>query len=850
MHGAKWVSKIDLQSGYNQLRIAEADIPKTAFRTRYGHFEWKVMPFGLTNAPATFQRLMNAILHPYLDKFVTVLLDDVAIWTCDEDPAVHVKHVETVLQTLRQHRLFANLEKCSFGNLEMGFLGHILGQGCVKVDPAKVAAVRDWPVPTCVHDVRSFLGLTGFYRKFVKQYASIAQPLTDLTRKDAPWVWRESIEGAAFNQLQTALTSAPVLVIPDPARPYEVFTDASGFALGAVLLQDHGKGLQPVAYLSKKLSPTEQRYPTGDREMLAIVHALTVWRCYLEGSVFKVNSDHLNHTWFASKKTELLTRRQARWMMWLEQYYSGVDIVHHPGKLNPSDSLSRRPDHNLCAAVSVDGQDLLQRIQDGYQNDAYFDKPFAFLTNRAGMWFMGDRLVVPRDKKLRQDIIRECHDALSAGHFGVAKTLQKVAKRFWWPHMSRSVRAYVLACPSCQRNKASNQPPAGLLQPLPVPEQKWEHMTMDLITDLPVTKHGYDAVVTFVDRLTKQVHFAPTKKRVTAVGLARLFRRTVYRQHGMPKVIVSDRDDRFVSKFWKSLFSSLGTELKFSTAFHPQTDGQSERANRTLEQYLRNYVCARQDDWDDYLDLAEFAMNDTVNSSTGYSPFQLLYGVSPRTAVDMACESVLPATQQFVDDMTDMLAHAKARLQEAQAVQTHYANARRRDLEFAVGDLVRLSTANLQLPSTMSKKLVHRYVGPFKVLEKVHACAYKLQLPPAMKIHPVVHVSKLLPWRVDAEHPDHNAVAESLPPFAPCVQQRVIEAVLDKRITRFGAGTQFVECLCRFVGKGPEEDEWVHEDDVPLAVLLAYDASHHGAVPVQRRSTRKSTVAREFHNAV
>jgi hypothetical protein len=353
-----------------------------------------------------------------------------------------------------------------------------------------------------------------------------------------------------------------------------------------------------------------------------------------------------------------------------------------------------------------------------------------------------------------------------------------------------------------------------------------------------------------VDRLTKQVHFAPTKKKVTAVGLARVFRQVVYRQHGMPKVIVSDRDDRFMSKFWKALFASVGTELKFSTAFHPQTDGQSERANRTLEQFLRNYVGARQDDWDDYLDMAEFAMNDSVNMSTGYTPFQLMYGASPRTAVDMACESVLPATQKFVDDMSDALQHAKGRLVEAQAMQARNANARRRDVQFAVGDMVRMSTANLQLPSTMSKKLVHRYVGPFKVLEKVHACAYKLQLPPAMKIHPVLHVSNLLRWRVDGEHPEHNVVGESLPPFAPTVQQRVIDQVLDKRVRRFGAGAQFVECLCRFEGKGPEEDEWVREDDVPLKLVSEYERSHHGAVPLQRRSTRKSAVAREFHTAV
>ena len=575
------------------------------------------------------------------------------------------------------------------------------------MDPKKVQAVTEWPSPSNVKDIRSFLGLTGYYRRFIKHYAHLALPLTELTKKENGWKWTAS-EEAAFQGLKEAVTSAPVLVTANPELPYEVYTDASDFALGAVLLQDQGQGLHPVAYLSRKLSPTEHRYPIGDKELLGIYWALTEWRCYLEGAQFRVNSDHLNHTWFATKKN--LNRRQTKWSQWLESYYCGVDIAYKEGKSNLSDPLSRRAD--LYSIISINTDDLLTRISNSYETDEYYNQPFPYLENINGLWYFGDRLAVPRNLEIRHEIIRECHDSFSGGHLGVTKTIQRVARRFWWPHMSKTVRQYVTACPSCQRNKPSNQLPGGLLQPIPIPKAKWEEMTMDLITDLPPTRNGYDAIVTFVDRLSKEVHFAPTTKKVDAFGLARIFRTTIYRHHGMPKAIISDRDDRFLSHFWRALFSVVGTDLKFSTAYHPQSDGQSERANRTLEEYLRHYINPLQDNWDEYLDLAEYAINDSINPSTGYTPFYLTYGQHPNTALDLTTDAMVPKAQDFLVEMKDAVTHAKAKLQEAHARQATQANKNRRDVTFQVGDKVALSTANLRLPSTMSKKLAPKYIGP------------------------------------------------------------------------------------------------------------------------------------------
>jgi hypothetical protein len=335
------------------------------------------------------------------------------------------------------------------------------------------------------------------------------------------------------------------------------------------------------------------------------------------------------------------------------------------------------------------------------------------------------------------------------------------------------------------------------------------------------------------------VHFAPTKKTVNSEELAKIFRTTWQRQHGIPKVIISDRDKRFLCQFWKALFKMSGTHLRFSTAFHPQTDGQSERANRTLEEVLRHFVSPRQDDWDEYLDLAEYAINDSVNPSTGYTPFFLAYGHHPSAPMDLTDQVMVPAAQSYMQTASDALQHAKTRLREAQLRQALQANKHRRDVQFKVGDQVRLSTANLRLPSTMSKKLVARYLGPFVVQEVVNPVTYRLHLPDSLKIHPVFHVSLLQPWHTDAEFPDHKDAA----PPGPVVQeddQYLVNQLLDKRRVRYG-NKEIIQYLVRWEGYGPQDDTWVAASDIEDSLKQAYEATHHGQLTPTTRSTRRST---------
>lgn len=757
LHGARIFTKLDLQSGYHQIRVKTEDIPKTAFRTRYGHFEFRVLPFGLTNAPATFMRLMNEILQPYLDVFVIVFLDDILIYSKTEEQ--HVHHVTKVLEILREHKLYAKLSKCAFFQKSITFLGHRFSEDGIHVDEEKIKAVRQWPVPKNVKAIRSFVGLCSYYRKFVKGFSSLAAPLTELTKEAVRFEWGVK-QQRAFEDLKRAVSSAPVLALPDPTQPYIVSTDASGYAIGACLQQDQGKGRQPVAFMSKKMIPAETRYPTHEQELLAIVCALNEWRHYLHGSTFTVlvESDHHSLQHFMTQPN--LSRRQARWAERLAEF--DFEIKYTKGKENVvADALSREAVVATVQGVSsAQVESLLQRITRECANERTA-RPKDVVQDSDGVWRRKGRIYVPNNKPIKQTIMTEHHDCKLAGHVGKDKTIELICRQFYWPKMHEEIARYVSTCLSCQSNKPSNQLPAGALQPLPIPEQKGQTWTIDMITQLPRTQKGNDTIVTMVEKLTKLTRFAACKTTVTAPQLAFIVYENIVRNHGVPQFIISDRDVRFTSLFWKSLWKLLGTTLQMSTAYHPQTDGQTERANRTLEEMLRAYVNYRQDDWDDYLISAEIACNNSVNISTGYSPFYLQYGCHPHFPMQAAVESISQsnnetANQQIVN-MNEALERAKENLLAAQERQKKYADERRREVEFVVGDKVMLNTANIR-NEMRAPKLSPKFIGPFPIVARVGEVAYKLQLPSTMsRVHPVFHVSKLAKFRDGAaEFPERK----------------------------------------------------------------------------------------------
>ena len=834
---AKIFSKLDLTSGYHQIRIADNDIPKTAFRTRYGHFEFVVMPFGLTNAPSTFQTLMNSIFHPYLDKFVTVYLDDILIFSKNEEE--HAEHLRLVLNLLRKHKLYCKLSKCEFFRRRLNFLGHtISGQG-IETDQDKITSIQDWPTPKNLKQLQSFLGLANYYRRFIQNYSTIAVPLTALTRKDQAYVWTESQE-QAFQDLKQALTTAPVLSAPRDELPYSirVTTDASDYAIGAVLSQVTPQGDKPIAFESRTLSSAERNYSTYDKEMLSIIHALKKWRHYVHGRPCDVYTDHHSIKFFLDQ-TRLLPR-QSHYVDFLQSFGSDLVIKYLKGSSNVvADALSRRPDYELNVLLSVAANSTwFSDLKQAYSTHAPL---LVDLQEIDGLYYkisddtLSKRLFIPSVPELRTTVLSANHDPSCAGHLGIDKTYELVSRHYFWPNMSADVRTFVQSCVSCQRNKATNKKPAGLLQPLPVPAEKWDTLTMDLIVHLPKTKSGSDAIITFVDKLSKMAHFAATTTTCNARDVADLLLQNVVRLHGVPRNLVTDRDPRFTGSFFSAFLDSVGTKSLLSTSFHPETDGQSERANRTIEEMLRAYVNQHHDDWDLYLAPLELAYNNSKQASTRFTPFYMNYGQHPNLPGSLLNPQATnnPATDDFLGNLASTLTAAKKNIETAITRQAKYANTHRRHLTFNQGDKVWLSTENLKLPGP-ARKFQARRLGPYEIVEVRPPLNYRLALPSDMRIHPVFHVSLLSPY---VPSPPAYASRPTRPPpvgYARGTPMYNMEAILNRKWDReIGKTRNEWFYLVKWEGYPEDDNTWEARRSLRSAydMIDNYDAAFPAPTP-------------------
>ena len=773
LHGATVFSSIDLAQGYHQIRIAEEDVPKTGFTTPDGHYNFKVMCFGLSNAPGTFQKLMNRLLRKQLGKYVVVYLDDILIFS--KTPEDHIIHLREILNILRDNKLFAKFSKCDLNMPEVLYLGHIVSKAGVAVDPKKVSAVQDWPVPKNLHDLRCFLGLTNYFRTFIQGYSARVAALTCLQSPKRSFIWDDACQ-TAFDGVKYDLLHAPVLKSPDLNQPFELISDACSTGIGAVLLQEN----RPVAFTSRKMISAELNYTTTEQECLAVIHALKVWRCFLEGQPkenLTIVTDH-NPLVHLPKQT-MLSRRMARWSEFLQRFV--FQWQYRPGRTNVADPVSRRPDdsvvslnamtRSLKASNPLPGTSELEpvaapdeafkfkeAIQQGYVKDLWFAKAdnLAPLRNDKGLWWRENAIVIPDHADIRKQLLYELHDAPYSGHLGVARTIALIEKDYWWPTLKADVSQYVKSCGDCQRNKASTQRPFGTATPLPVPESQWADISMDFITHLPKTRSGYTAIFVVVCRLSKMAHFIATHDTATAEATAKLFRDRVFCLHGMPKSIVSDRDSKFTGAFWRELHRLLRVKLRMSTANHPQTDGQTERMNRVLQDMLRHYVNKHHDDWDEYLATAEFAINNSKSSSTEETPFMLNYGRHPyvpanmtehlRDAVLWQKDQYVPAANMFIDRMSKAITLAKEHMYAAREQQSKYASGKARPHTFEAGQHVLLSSRYIRLRSDGTPKLQPKWLGPFKLVRMVGTQAAELELPSTMKIHDVFHVSLLKPF--------------------------------------------------------------------------------------------------------
>ncbi|WVZ75706.1 hypothetical protein U9M48_023741, partial [Paspalum notatum var. saurae] len=483
--GAKVFSKIDMRFGYYQIKIREEDIPKTAFSTRYGLYEYLVMSFGLTNAPAFFMYMMNSVFMNILDKFVVVFIDDILIYSKSEKE--HEEHLWIVLNRLREHKLYTKSE--------VSFLDHILSEKGVAVDPSKVEDVLNWKQTETVTEIQSFFGLAGYYRCFIKDFSKTAKPMTSLTKKNAKYLWSPKCE-EAFQTLKGLLTSAPVLAQPDVTKPFDVYCDASGNGLDCVLMQEG----RVIAYAPRQLRKHEANYPTHDLELAAVVHALKIWRHYMLGNTCHIYTDHKSLKYIFTQPE--LNMRQRRWLELIKDY--DLEVQYHPRKANVvADALSRKAHCNfiearptvrvLCCEIeeiemptvleaelynliiepTIKYQIIAAQKEDkgmAHIRDGINEKMKAcFKLDEEGVLWLKNRLVVPKDMELRKKILDEAHTSMFTMHPGSNKMYQDLKQKFWWTRMKREIAKYVSKCDVCQRIKADHLKPAGMLQPLEVP---------------------------------------------------------------------------------------------------------------------------------------------------------------------------------------------------------------------------------------------------------------------------------------------------------------------------------------------------------------------------------------------
>ncbi|XP_022849059.1 uncharacterized protein LOC111371354 [Olea europaea var. sylvestris] len=654
------------------------------------------MPFGLSNALSTFVRVMKQVLRPFIGKYVVVYFDDILIYSRSEEE--HMKHLRIVLAVLLANKLFINLKKCSWWTERLLFLGYLVSSKGIMVDEEKVKVIRDWPTSKTVGEVRSFHGLVTFYRRFIKDFSSIVAPITECLKK-GKFQWGEAAI-TTFVVIKEKLCTTSVFALPSFEKLFEVKCDASGIGVGVVLSQEK----KPVAFFSEKL----------------IVRALKHWEHYLIQREFILYTDHQALKYLNNQRN--LSNMHARWLTYLQKF--PFVLKHKSGVLNKE----------------VIG---FEYLKDLYVEDEDFAKVWekCVLKQTDGKFhivddylFHGNQVCIPQSY-LREKLIQELHGGSLSGHLGRDKTIGGVAERYYWPQLKRDVGNLVHKCYICQTSKGQAQN-TGLYMPLPVPNAIWEDLSMDFVLGLPRTQRGVDSVFFAVDRFSKMGHFIPCRKTYDVSHVAQLFFREVVRLHGVPQSITSDRDSKFLSHFWVTLWRRMDTTLKFSSTAHPQTDG----------------ICGyKPKQWDVALALAEFAYNNAIHTATGRSPFSLVYLKPPKHALDLARLPKVAGSNMVAENMAeqarDVQTEVKARLEEKNAKVA--ANSKMREKLFVEGDQVMVFLRKEQFPVGSYNKLKPRKYGPYKVIKKINDNAYVVDMPASMNISRTFNVADLYEFRDD-----------------------------------------------------------------------------------------------------
>ncbi len=779
---AKYISKLDLLSGFHQVLNAPESVSRTAFNTRIGKFEYLVMPMGLTNAPATFQTLMNTILQPFLDRFVIVYLDDILVFS--DSIEEHQDHLGQVLSKLEENELFAKPSKCTIGVQEVEFCGHIVGGGVIKTSRSKTKLIEEWPTPTNVHEVRQFLGLASYYRRFVRNFATIAAPLSDLLKetdvelrkqKNRAITWTAKCQHA-FEILKNGLTREPVLQQPDWHKPFVIETDASEWAIGCTLLQLDANGiLHPVAFDGRKLQGAELNYAVQEKELLAIKHAVRTWAHYIDNHTrTKILTDHESLKYL--KDTKVPSKRLAHWIAEFGTY--NLDISYRPGtEATVPDAISRRPDfigtgeayqaqfNSIRSVDEVEWEDALVRYLRSKQEptDPKLRKavlhdrnhpPSSFVLEQGSLLYKvfdnGQRapyLSPPTRKSYLERIHREYGHLGWPGLDGVLRT------RAWWPSIAKDTQNQIRTCPNCQAAKDAdygiNRGPRNSLQREDI--QLFEQWSIDLIGILPRTYSGNRWIITAIERSTGWP-VVRALKDATSQSVMNFIQEEIFSIYGTPNEILSDNGSNLVSEAMESFLSRAGVRHRTTTTYHPQTNGKVERLNGILGKMLTQYLYGKPVTlWDEYLHQALFAVRIRKHAVSKYSPFFLLYGVDPRIPGD-------PSRPELDADQSARLEgiiarHAAANEARISANKLLVERAIRaglvrdqvlkKDPDIPVGTFVLVRDES-------PRKFKPKWFGPYKVVLAAPIGTYALQDAHENILKSLIHGNRLLPLHPNA----------------------------------------------------------------------------------------------------
>ncbi|XP_022188087.2 uncharacterized protein LOC111046770 [Nilaparvata lugens] len=774
LRDAKYISTIDLKSGYWQVPLDEESKELTAFIVPgRGLFQFKVMPFGLHSAGATFQRLLDQVIGPKLEPYAFAYLDDVVV--LGETLESHREHLAEVFQRLRDAGLIINKDKCNFLKSELKYLGHIVTEQGLRTDPETIRAVRDFPTPQRVKSLRSFLGLASWYRRFVPNFSELANPLHRLLKLKVNWQWGEE-EETAFQKIKDALTCAPVLTYPHFELPFVIQTDASDEGLGAVLTQEINGEEKVIAYASRGLRGPEVRYTTTEKECLAVIYALRKFKSYVEGYEITVITDHQSLKWLHAIPHP--TGRLARWVMEMQQY--NLKIKYRKGKFNiVPDVLSRTPCKEELTSGETNSEGGVAPIAIGRENDDSWVKKIKSLliadpekfpdyTVRDGLLYRhiwprrrlqeeqsaeGWKLCVP--VSCRSEVLQQNHNAPTAGHFGIYRTYDKIARLYYWPGLFNDVATYVRRCDDCIKIKVEQRTPYGRMKNPRKLFHPWETVSTDLVGPLPRSKLGHRYIVVFQDQFTKWTEVAALSKADSA-GVTKAFRELIVTRYGAPRSLICDNGTQYTSKYFRSYCEDNGVNVFFTPPYSPSCN-PTERVNRVLKTMIQIFVGENHSDWDRYLREFCFAMNTTIHQGTQYTPAYLNFGRELRAPGESAFESQDdPRTQGFESSQATLQKNIKVLIQTRKIVvdnldkayrdASRYYNLRRRDVKLSPGQLIYKREHYLSSGvDQFAAKLAPKFSGPWKVVEILSPTVVKVKVAENKLV--TVHVKdiKLLP---------------------------------------------------------------------------------------------------------